>query len=258
MPHRRIKFLKTDKEDLMTRQHYRRLFEYFGGSILLTLIAGCAASSAPNYRDILVNQNRPETERALDAVRKPHEVMAFYGVKKGDRVADLVSARGYYTAVLSQVVGPEGLVYSANAKPRPELHERVKHPSMANVRIIDGPFDRIALPQDGSLDFVFIHLDYHELDAATRAAMNRRVLASLKRGGFYGVVDHSAAAGRGDQDAKTFHRVEKDLVVREATAAGFKLAGEGTMLSRADDTRDFSVTKLRDRSDRFVLKFEKP
>jgi predicted methyltransferase len=52
--------------------------------------------------------------------------------------------------------------------------------------------------------------------------------------------------------------VEKDLVVREATAACFKLAGEGTMLSRADDTRDFSVTKLRDRSDRFVLKFEKP
>ena len=30
------------------------------------------------------------------------------------------------------------------------------------------------------------------------------------------------------------------------------------MLSRPDDTRDFSVTKIRDRSDRFVLKFEKP
>jgi hypothetical protein len=30
------------------------------------------------------------------------------------------------------------------------------------------------------------------------------------------------------------------------------------MLARSDDTRDFSVTKLRDRSDRFVLKFVKP
>lgn len=30
------------------------------------------------------------------------------------------------------------------------------------------------------------------------------------------------------------------------------------MLSRADNTKDFSVTKLRNRSDRFVLKFEKP
>ena len=126
------------------------------------------------------------------------------------------------------------------------------------MKVIDGPFENIALPQDGSLDFVFIHLDYHELSAPVRAAMNKRVFAALKRGGFYGVVDHAAAAGRGDQDAKTFHRVEKALVIKDAAAAGFKLAQEGTMLSRADDTKDFSVTKLRDRSDRFVLKFEKP
>jgi predicted methyltransferase len=225
--------------------------------VLSLLLSGCAAT-AVDYNAILTNTNRPENERQLDAVRKPQEVMAFYGVKKGDKVADLFAARGYYTAILSQLVGPEGIVYSANATARPELHERVKQPSMANVRVIDGPFDKVALPQDGSLDLVFIHLDYHELAADTRAAMNRRVFASLKRGGSYGVVDHSAAAGRGDQDAKTFHRIEKALVIKDATAAGFRLAEEGTMLSRADDTRDFSVTKLRNRSDRFVLKFVKP
>jgi predicted methyltransferase len=224
---------------------------------LLIVATGCAASSA-DYNAVLTNTNRPDSERKLDPVRKPQEVMAFYGVKRADRVADLFAARGYYTAILSQLVGPEGIVYSANAAPRAELHERVKHPSMANVRVIDGPFDKVALPQDGSLDFVFIHLDYHEIAAATRAAMNRRVFAALKRGGSYGVVDHSAAAGRGDQDAKTLHRIEKALVIKDATAAGFRLAEEGNMLARPDDTRDFSVTKLRDRSDRFVLKFVKP
>jgi predicted methyltransferase len=225
--------------------------------VVLALVTACAASST-DYNAVLTNTNRPDNERQLDAVRKPQEVMAFYGVKRGDKVADLFASRGYYTAILSQLVGPEGLVYSANATARPELHERVKQPSMANVRVIDGPFDKVALPQDGSLDFVFIHLDYHELAADTRAAMNRRVFASLKRGGSYGVVDHSAAPGRGDQDAKTFHRIEKALVIKDATAAGFRLADEGSMLARADDTRDFSVTKLRDRSDRFVLKFVKP
>ncbi len=30
------------------------------------------------------------------------------------------------------------------------------------------------------------------------------------------------------------------------------------MLSRADDTRDFSVIKIRDKSDRSVLRFVKP
>jgi len=222
-------------------------------------LAGCAAKQVPaDYAAILTNTARPENERAQDAVRKPNEVMAFYGIKKGDKVGDLYAARGYYTAILSQLVGPDGMVYSANPAPRQELHERVKQPAMANVRVLDGPLDKLALPQDGSLDFVFIHLDYHELVAETRAAMNRRVFGALKRGGVYGVVDHSAASGRGDKDAKTFHRIEKDLVVQDATSVGFKLETEGTMLSRPDDTRDFSVTKLRDRSDRFVLKFTKP
>ena len=101
--------------------------------------------------------------------------------------------------------------------------------------------------QDGSLDFAFIHLDYHELPVETRVAMNKRIFGALRPGGVYGVVDHFAGEGRGDQDAKTFHRIEKGLVIKEATSVGFNLDKEGTMLSRADDTRDFSVTKLRDR-----------
>ena len=223
----------------------------------LTIVAACAAS-APDYSAILTNMSRPEAERRLDAVRKPDQVMAFYGIKRGDKVADLLSARGYYTAVLAQLVGPEGVVYSANPAPRKELQDRVKEAGMTNVRLIDGPFDKIALPQDGSLDFVLIHLDYHEIAADTRAAMNRRVFTSLKKGGSYGVIDHSAKEGSGDNDAKTLHRMDKNLVIKEVTAAGFRLDKEGNMLRRADDTRDFSVTKIRDRSDRFVLDFEKP
>jgi predicted methyltransferase len=226
---------------------------------LALIFSACATSRAtPDYAAILTNGARPDNERALDDVRKPNEVMAFYGVKVGDRVADLYAARGYYTAILVQLVGPKGMVYSANPAPRQELHDRVKQGGMANVRILDGPLDKLALPQDGSLDFVLIHLDYHDMPADIRHAMNRRVFSALKRGGAYGVVDHSAAPGRGDQDAKSFHRIEKDLVIKEVTGIGFKLDQEGTMLSRADDTRDFSVTKLRNRSDRFVLRFVKP
>jgi predicted methyltransferase len=228
--------------------------------LLVPLIfSACAASRAtPDYSAILTNGARPESERALDAVRKPNEVMAFYGVKVGDKVADLYAARGYYTAILSQLVGPDGLVYAANPRPREELHERVKQGGMANVRVLDGPFDKLALPQDGSLDLVFIHLDYHDIPPDVRSSMNRRVFAALKPGGAYGVIDHSAAPGRGDQDSKSLHRIEKDLVVKEVSAIGFRLDREGAMLNRLDDTRDFSVTKLRNRSDRFVLRFVKP
>jgi predicted methyltransferase len=227
------------------------------GMVVLAIVVACAATS-PDYKTILTSADRPDADRKLDEVRKPHEVLAFYGVKKGDKVADLFAARGYYTAVLSHVVGPEGVVYAANQAARPELHERVKQANMKNVRVIDGPFDKLALPQDGSLDFALIHLDYHELAPDVRVAMNQRVFGALKRGGIYGVVDHSAVEGSGDRDAKTFHRIDKRLVIKEVTSVGFRLDKEGTMLSRADDTRDFSVTKIRDRSDRFVLKFEKP
>jgi predicted methyltransferase len=228
------------------------------GIILVAFLTGCAATSTPNYTDILNNKNRPDAERGLDAARKPHEVMAFYEVKTGQKVADMFANRGYYTAILSQLVGPEGVVYSANPAPRQELHDRLKQPGMGNVRVLDGPFDKLALPQDGSLDFVLLHLDYHEIAADVRGAMNKRIFGALKRGGSYGVVDHSAKEGVGDSEAKTLHRMDKLLVIKEATSVGFRLGKEGTMLSRADDTRDFSVIKIRDRSDRFVLKFVKP
>jgi predicted methyltransferase len=227
-------------------------------NIAWAFIAGCAATSTPNYSEILSNANRPEAERAIDAVRKPDEVMAFYGVHSGQKVADIFASRGYYTAILSQLVGPEGVVYSANPALRQELHDRLKQPGMSNVRVVDGPFDKLALPQDGSLDFVILHLDYHEIAADVRRPMNARIFAALKRGGSYGVIDHSAKDGVGDSEAKTLHRMDKLLVIKEATGVGFRLAEEGKMLSRPEDTRDFSVVKIRDKSDRFVLKFVKP
>jgi predicted methyltransferase len=230
--------------------------------ICLTLLAlpltGCAATPTPNYQALLTNTSRPEAERAIDAVRKPQEVMAFYAVKPGQKVADIFASRGYYTAILSQLVGPEGIVYSANPAPRQELHDRLKLPGMSNVRLLDGPFDKLALPQDGSLDFVLLHLDYHEIAAAVRGPMNQRIFAALKHGGSYGVVDHSAKEGVGDSEAKTLHRMDKLLVIKEATGVGLRLAEEGKMLSRPEYTRDFSVVKIRDKSDRFVLKFVKP
>jgi predicted methyltransferase len=72
------------------------------------------------------------------------------------------------------------------------------------------------------------------------------------------VIDHSAREGSGDSDAKSLHRIDKQLVIKEVTEAGFKLAKEGDMLSRPADKRDFNVNKVRNQDDRFVLLFEKP
>ena len=220
-------------------------------------LAGCAAT-APDYAAILTNPDRPQNERELDGARKPNEVLAFYGVKKGDKVVDIYAGRGYYTAILSQVVGPEGLVYTVNPNSRDEVNSRWKAPNFANVRIADGPLEKIAIPQDGSLDCVLIHLNYHDVAPDVRMAMNKRVLAALKRGGVFAVVDHSAKDGTGNEAAKTLHRIDKQLVIKEVTGSGFTLAKEGTMLRKPEDPRDFNVNKERNKDDRFVLAFVKP
>ena len=222
-----------------------------------SMMAGCAAT-APDFAAILTNPERPANERELDAARKPAEVLAFYGVKKGDKVADIYAGRGYYTAILSELVGTQGLVYSAIPAARPEVTERWKKPNFANVRVLDGPMDKVALPQDGSLDFVLIHLNYHDLAPDVRIAMNKRILAALKRGGTDAVVDHSAKDGTGNEAAKTLHRIDKQLVIKEVTGSGFTLAKEGNMLRKPEDPRDFNVNKERNKDDRFVLAFVKP
>src|ERR1051325_7985887 len=205
-----------------------------GPAVAVALLGGCSTSETrenrppqvrtQDYSAALANPERPQAERELDAARKPAEVLAFYGVKEGDKVADIWSARGYYTAILSQVVGPKGVVYSANPNSRPEFSERWKKPQYANVRVIDGPFEKIGLPQDGSLDFVLIHLNYHDLAPEVRIAMDKRIYAALKPGGIYGVVDHSAKEGTGNEATKTLHRIDRQLVIKEVTGAGFKLA----------------------------------
>lgn len=220
---------------------------------------------AQDYTAILANPVRPEEDRALDAGRKPEEVLKFFGVKPGDKVADIIAGGGYYTVILSQIVGPQGVVYSANnafAKGfvKDKLDVRLQNPAFANVKHIDSEVDKLALPTDGSLDFVLIHLNYHDLVLKNdnRAAMNKAIFAALKPGGVYGVVDHYAKDGSGSESTASLHRIDKALVIKEVTAAGFVLAKEGDMLRHPEDPRTEGVFKNRGETDRFVLRFEKP
>jgi predicted methyltransferase len=56
----------------------------------------------------LKSTERPKKDFEEDAHRKARDVLIFSGVKPGMRVADMFSAGGYYTELLSRIVGPEG------------------------------------------------------------------------------------------------------------------------------------------------------
>jgi predicted methyltransferase len=89
------------------------------------------------------------------------------------------------------------------------------------------------------------------------------VFAALKPGGVYGIVDHSAAAGSGERDVESLHRIDEETVKAEITAAGFVLDGSSDVLRNAEDKRDWNASPKaaadkRGTSDRFVLRFVKP
>jgi predicted methyltransferase len=211
---------------------------------------------------------RPAADKALDAGRKPDQIMAFYGIKPGMKVADIFAGGGYMTELFSRIVGPTGTVYSQNM-PFPEKfkktgdqwNERLKEPALKNVVKVSKPFDApdlLPVPPD-SLDAVIIHLNYHDLVGfkLDRENVNAAVFKALKPGGIYGIVDHSAPAGTGAADTATIHRIDEEFLIKDVEKAGFKLYGASSALRHPEDDRTWLVFKHRGETDRFMLKFVK-
>lgn len=220
---------------------------------------------------VVAAEDRSEQDRALDAGRKPAELLAFLGIQPGWVVADLGAGGGYTTELLQRAVGPKGLVYGQNSKQLLEMFlekpwsARLAKPVMQGVVRLDRNFDDPFPPDVRPLDAVTMILFYHDTVwlGVDRAAMNRAVFSALKPGGVFLIVDHSARLGDGTSVTDTFHRIEESAVIAEVQAAGFALDGSPGFLHNPDDMRDWNDSPRaagdrRGTSDRFVLRFRKP
>jgi predicted methyltransferase len=77
------------------------------------LLARSACADTPEYLvDAVRDPDRPESDRQRDVDRKPEQVIAFAGIKPGDKVADFMPGRGYFTRILCKLVGDAGHVYA--------------------------------------------------------------------------------------------------------------------------------------------------
>ncbi|HEY5623460.1 MAG TPA: hypothetical protein VIV14_06835 [Gammaproteobacteria bacterium] len=70
--------------------------------------------------------------------------------------------------------------------------------------------------------------------------MHHRILAALKPGGVYGIIDDHAQAGAGSGVIQSLHRIEQDVIVEGMLCAGFTLAATADILSNSDDDRSLS------------------
>ncbi|MEJ0034671.1 MAG: methyltransferase [Gammaproteobacteria bacterium] len=235
--------------------------------VLLMSTAGHAADpKVPAAVSAAVaDSGRPQADKDKDGGRKPAESVAFAGIKKGDKVADLLAGGGYFTRILSKTVGDSGAVYATGFPPRPgasgpsPLETLAADAAYKNVKVLSGPPADIKFPEP--LDVVWTSLNYHDIhNANAQDAFNKAAFAALKPGGTYIVIDHAAAPGSGTNDTAKLHRIDPEIVKTEVTAAGFKLAGQGDFLKNEKDPHTANVHDevIRWHTDQFVLKFTKP
>jgi predicted methyltransferase len=224
-----------------------------------------------NIQVIVDAKDRTAEDRALDAGRHPGELLAFFGVKPGMKVAELFAAGGYTTELLARAVGNKGVVYGQNPKGILEKFAeapwsaRLARPINKKVVRVNQELEDPLPPEAKNLDMVFGVLFYHDSVwlGTDRAKMNAAVFAALKPGGVYAIVDHSGRTGTGTSETQTLHRIEEKVVREEIEAAGFKLAEQANFLRNPEDSRDWNDSPMaaearRGTSDRFVLKFVKP
>lgn len=218
----------------------------------------------PDYiRDAIDSPERTDAEKARDSSRLPAEVLMMSGIKPGDHVIEIAGVGQYYTKILSAIVGPEGRVdvydlpYTERFAGEASRAFDAAHPNMTYHQ---EDYNNSTFPPN--VDVVFNILYYHDLilQKIDTEKMNAKLLASLKPGGAYVIVDHKAEEGSGTRDVQSLHRIDVQVIKEQVLAAGFELAGESDILSHPEDDRTWMVFTpgKRGTTDRALYIFRKP
>jgi predicted methyltransferase len=244
-------------------------------AILLTVLSPLSAHADRQIPAMVTaavaDARRPADQVKLDPARKPAQLLAFAELKAGDRVADFMPGNGYFTRIMSDVVGPNGHVYAflpteqlANCAPSEVAGTKMlEHdPSYANVSVLSAATANFNM---AALDVIWTAQNYHDLHdsfmgPANVAALNRAFFKALKPGGIYLVIDHIAESGSGLRDTESLHRIDPLRLRKEIEAAGFRLDARSDLLRHPQDDHTLSVFdgKVRGQTDQVVYRFRKP
>jgi SAM-dependent methyltransferase len=194
--------------------------------------AGEQRKTSEPYKGDLSIFDSPGREDRLQINR----VMGILGIVPGKAVADIGAGSGWFTVRAAKRVGASGLVYAVdiNSEAIRYVGDRAHKEQLQNVKTILGKDDSPLLPAN-SVDAVLLLKTYHEV--AQPVALLQNLRAALRPGAKVGVIDRN---GNGED-----HGVGRDVVIREAKEAGYKLVEQYDFV-KGDKMDYFLVFSLRE------------
>lgn len=245
-------------------------------TILSTSMA-MSYSQASGNNDIaqaLSNSMRTEKEILLDTLRKPAQVLEFFQIEKGMKVIDVFAGEGYYTEILSHLVGSSGKVGMHNhskweAYSKKGSDERIKDNRLPNVYQVMQDLNNTQL-KSNYYDAATIILGLHDMfliseksesgDKIDSAAFLSSLYRGIKPGGIVGVIEHETNVDAVPKDSAELHRLNSVFIKKIMKAAGFVFEQQSNILKNSNDDYNKIVWSkgLRRHTDRSVLRFRKP
>lgn len=257
-----------------------RHMRQFACLLILIAAAGCQSTSLePAAERSLIqaavdNPARPAADRTLDPMRQPVEVLTFFRIRPGMHVLDLFAGGGYYTEIISYLVGPAGSVTLYNNNPwnnfvNRQVEQRLDNNRLPNVRsLVASPAELAGIDEryDAAILILAMHDLYYEDSDNGWPRIDHRIFLDdiyglLEPGGILGIIDHNALSGSDPEVVgKSLHRIDPGRVIDDLQAAGFIFEESSDVLRNPDDdlTGLVFTPELRWRSDRSVMRFRKP
>lgn len=242
-------------------------------SLSLSSSGAFAHTGADTLAEALAAPDRLAADIERDSRSRPDVMLPLLRLKAGDRVADIFAGGGYYSELIAALVGDTGEVLLVNNDAYMQfageaLAARMTGRDIGPVTVHTREADKLDLGTE-TLDAALIIMSYHDLyhvdeaggwRAIDAADFLEQIVAALKPGGRFMIVDHQAAPGSGSSSAQELHRIEAAFAKLDIASHGLELIAESYALRNPDDDYTVSVfdPAVRGNTDRFVLVFEKP
>ena len=242
----------------------------FLGALVASMTATAQESElSVKLNEALKSDIRTEAELERDRNRRPVQTLEFFGITPDMKVLELIPGGGWYTKLLAPTLRDDGELYVAIGT------GRVKSSLMSldgmdkinvlepKVEISEGEdnlrtINEFTLAEKG-FDAALTFRNMHNFDAVGRKNVNDAVFKALKKGGIYGIVDHTRRHME-PITSENRRRADPVTIIKELLDSGFVFEGYSNLHRKPDDELRFEVGRksVTGNSDRFTLLFKKP